>query len=203
MHSLGILGLPGGTEWIVILVVGLLLFGGRLPEVGKSVARSIMEFRKGLRGLKDEVGLNEFDDIKRDLHDATRPLEDDVYETQRSFERAGYEDYEDAEFNEHGSAANDDIDAAEKAREAEGADGAGDSAKRAANDGDASDGGSGVDPDGAAPDGAPDGAAPDGDAPKSSAPSDTVAREAKRRADAAPKAGEAKDDKPPSFGYTR
>lgn len=65
-------GLPGGPEVFVILIVGLVLFGGRLPEVGKSIGRSIVEFRKGLRGLKDEVGLDrEMRDIRRDFEEAS------------------------------------------------------------------------------------------------------------------------------------
>ncbi len=53
--SLAILGLPGGTEWIIILIIGLLLFGRRLPEVGRSIGASIVEFKKGLKGVTDEV----------------------------------------------------------------------------------------------------------------------------------------------------
>lgn len=53
--SLAIFGLPGGTEWIVILILGLLIFGRRLPEVGKSLGRSIVEFKKGLKGVQDEI----------------------------------------------------------------------------------------------------------------------------------------------------
>jgi sec-independent protein translocase protein TatA len=48
-------GMPGGWEWIVILVIGLLLFGRRLPEIGRSVGRSIVEFKKGIKGIEDEV----------------------------------------------------------------------------------------------------------------------------------------------------
>ncbi len=44
-----------GFEWIVILVIGLLLFGRRLPEVAKGMGRSIVEFRKGLKGIEDEI----------------------------------------------------------------------------------------------------------------------------------------------------
>lgn len=70
---LAIFGLPGGPEVLVILLVGLLLFGGRLPEVGRSLGRSLVEFRKGLRGLKDEVGLDkEIQSIRRDLDEASR-----------------------------------------------------------------------------------------------------------------------------------
>ncbi|MBX9737777.1 MAG: twin-arginine translocase TatA/TatE family subunit [Phycisphaerales bacterium] len=42
-------------EWIIILVVMLLLFGRRLPEVGKSLGRGIVEFKKGIKGVEDDV----------------------------------------------------------------------------------------------------------------------------------------------------
>jgi sec-independent protein translocase protein TatA len=54
MHFLGF-GLPGGYEWIIILGIGLLLFGKRLPEVGRSVGKSIVEFKKGIKGIEDEI----------------------------------------------------------------------------------------------------------------------------------------------------
>ena len=53
--TLAIFGLPGGAEWIIILVIGLLLFGRRLPEVGRSLGQSIVEFKKGLKNVSDEV----------------------------------------------------------------------------------------------------------------------------------------------------
>ncbi len=40
---------------LVIGVVALLLFGKRLPEVGRSLGRGISEFRKGLRDVTDEI----------------------------------------------------------------------------------------------------------------------------------------------------
>lgn len=48
-------GLPGHMEWMVLLVLGLLIFGKRLPEVGRSIGRSIVEFKKGIRGIEDEI----------------------------------------------------------------------------------------------------------------------------------------------------
>ena len=48
-------GLPGGWEWAAILILGLLIFGRRLPEVGRSVGKSIVEFKKGIKGIEDEI----------------------------------------------------------------------------------------------------------------------------------------------------
>jgi len=45
----------GPMEWIVLLVIALLLFGKRLPEVGKSLGKGIVEFKKGLKGVEDDV----------------------------------------------------------------------------------------------------------------------------------------------------
>jgi sec-independent protein translocase protein TatA len=52
---LAIFGLPGGMEWIIIGLAALLLFGRRLPDVARSMGKSIVEFKKGLRDIKDEV----------------------------------------------------------------------------------------------------------------------------------------------------
>jgi sec-independent protein translocase protein TatA len=46
---------PGFDEWIVIAIIGVLLFGKRLPEVGKNLGKGIVEFKKGLKGISDEV----------------------------------------------------------------------------------------------------------------------------------------------------
>jgi sec-independent protein translocase protein TatA len=58
-HGLGslvaIFGLPGGGEWIILLILGLLIFGRRLPEVGRSLGKGIVEFKKGIKGVEDEV----------------------------------------------------------------------------------------------------------------------------------------------------
>lgn len=48
-------GMPGGVEWIIILVIALLIFGKRLPEVMKSMGKGIVEFKKGVKGVEDDV----------------------------------------------------------------------------------------------------------------------------------------------------
>jgi sec-independent protein translocase protein TatA len=41
--------MPGGTEWLVIAGVVVLLFGAKkLPELARSLGRSTREFKKGL-----------------------------------------------------------------------------------------------------------------------------------------------------------
>ena len=49
------IGMPGVTEWIIIGALGLLIFGKRLPEVGRSLGKGIVEFKKGLKGVEDEI----------------------------------------------------------------------------------------------------------------------------------------------------
>jgi len=50
----GLIGL-GGFEWIILIILGVLLFGRKLPEMGRSLGKGIVEFKKGLKGLEDDV----------------------------------------------------------------------------------------------------------------------------------------------------
>jgi sec-independent protein translocase protein TatA len=45
----------GGTEWIIILVIVILLFGpGRIGKLSGELGKSIKAFRDGLSGDKEE-----------------------------------------------------------------------------------------------------------------------------------------------------
>jgi sec-independent protein translocase protein TatA len=44
----------GPLELMFIMGIAVLLFGKRLPEVGRSLGRGIVEFKKGLNGVGDE-----------------------------------------------------------------------------------------------------------------------------------------------------
>ncbi len=56
MFNFGFLPNIGIPELIVILVLALIIFGpGKLPEVGKSVGKSIREFRKASTQVTEEV----------------------------------------------------------------------------------------------------------------------------------------------------
>lgn len=48
--TLAFLGLPGGWEWLIILVIVLLLFGNRIPGMARALGSGITEFKKGLKG---------------------------------------------------------------------------------------------------------------------------------------------------------
>jgi sec-independent protein translocase protein TatA len=52
---------PYMDNWILIAIVALLLFGKRLPEVGRSLGKGIIEFKKGLAGIEEDVtqGVNQ------------------------------------------------------------------------------------------------------------------------------------------------
>lgn len=42
-------------HWLVVAVVVLLLFGNRLPSVMRSLGQGVVEFKKGLAGIEDDI----------------------------------------------------------------------------------------------------------------------------------------------------
>ena len=59
-----LLSMPGGSEWILILLVVLLFFGGRkIPDLMRGIGRGVREFNDAKTNVKNEIeaGMTEKD----------------------------------------------------------------------------------------------------------------------------------------------
>lgn len=71
-----LIGMPSGWEWIIILVVILLLFGGsRLPQLAKALGQSKRAFQEGQDEAEKEARLEEA--RRRERLSAAESLEDE------------------------------------------------------------------------------------------------------------------------------
>ncbi len=70
-------GAPGWSEMLIIGIIALLLFGKRLPEVARSLGKGIVEFKKGVRGIEDEVDSATY---RRNDEYASRPVPEEEEE---------------------------------------------------------------------------------------------------------------------------
>jgi sec-independent protein translocase protein TatA len=50
----------GPMEMVIVLVIAVLLFGKRLPEVARGLGKGVVEFKKGIRGIEDEVDRSQY-----------------------------------------------------------------------------------------------------------------------------------------------
>lgn len=73
-------GSPGFPEMMIVAIIALLLFGKRLPEVARSLGKGIVEFKKGVRGIEDEVDSATYSSSSsRNNYETPRPAADDDY----------------------------------------------------------------------------------------------------------------------------
>lgn len=56
------LSMPGGSEWILIVLVILLFFGGKkIPDLMRGIGKGVREFQDAKQNVKSEIekGMNE------------------------------------------------------------------------------------------------------------------------------------------------
>lgn len=78
---------PSPSEMLVVAVVALLLFGGKLPEVARSWGRVFAEFRRNLTGIQNEINDAIYNEPERLEY---RPESNDSYDS--------YDSYDDEQF---------------------------------------------------------------------------------------------------------
>ena len=67
-HVLAI-GMPGPFEMVIIAGLGLLIFGKRLPDVGRNMALAIRGFQKGLKEPVPDLDADDDDGARKSLPD--------------------------------------------------------------------------------------------------------------------------------------
>ena len=70
LNSIFLLSMPGGSEWILIVLVILLMFGGKkIPELMRGVGRGIREFNDAKTNVKSEIedGMKDKDSNKQQI----------------------------------------------------------------------------------------------------------------------------------------
>lgn len=55
MTTLAFINSMSPMTMLILMIAGLLVFGRRLPEVGRNLGKGIVEFKKGLKGIDDDI----------------------------------------------------------------------------------------------------------------------------------------------------
>ena len=73
------ISMPQGLDWIWILLIVLVIFGGRkLPDLARNLGKGMSEFKKGLNDVQSDVQ-NTKDDIVNEIKKT--PTNDDSKKT--------------------------------------------------------------------------------------------------------------------------
>ena len=71
LFAFGPFGSP--TAYIVLGIIAILLFGNRLPSIMRSLGRSVVEFKKGVAGIEDDI-----EDAVRSVDEKVKTQKEDV-----------------------------------------------------------------------------------------------------------------------------
>jgi len=75
-NTILMIAMPGGTEWLLIVLAVLILFGGRkIPEFMRGIGKGIREFNDAKSNVKKEIeeGMSEKDAAKEKQSTTVQP----------------------------------------------------------------------------------------------------------------------------------
>ena len=77
LNAVFLIGMPGGSEWIFILLAVVLLFGGKkIPELMKGIGKGVRDFNDAKTSVKNEIeeGMKE-KDKEQEIRELKQQLE--------------------------------------------------------------------------------------------------------------------------------
>lgn len=74
---LSFLDMIGGSEMLILLVIGLLMYGRDLPQVGRKVGNVVAQLRRGMNDFKDQI------DRESSVRDLKQTVQETLYDIRR------------------------------------------------------------------------------------------------------------------------
>ncbi len=91
LNDLFLFSMPGGSEWILILLVVLLFFGGRkIPDLMRGIGRGVREFNDAKTNVKNEIeaGMTEKDKKEQDAENELKQARERVLQAEAKVQQA-------------------------------------------------------------------------------------------------------------------
>lgn len=91
LNGFFLFSMPGGSEWILILLVVLLFFGGKkIPDLMRGIGRGVREFNDAKTNVKNEIesGMNEKDKKEKEAEAELRLAQENLSQAQAKVQEA-------------------------------------------------------------------------------------------------------------------
>jgi sec-independent protein translocase protein TatA len=91
LNTYFLLSMPGGSEWILILLVVLLFFGGKkIPDLMRGIGRGVREFNDAKTNVKNEIeaGMSEKDRKEQDAELELKQAQERLLQAQAKVQQA-------------------------------------------------------------------------------------------------------------------
>jgi sec-independent protein translocase protein TatA len=91
LNGVFLFSMPGGSEWILILLVVLLFFGGKkIPDLMRGIGRGVREFNDAKTNVKNEIeaGMAEKDRKEKDAESELKEAREKLLEAEQKLQRA-------------------------------------------------------------------------------------------------------------------